>query len=87
MNESEDDEALSSISELFSQTDKDKFIKIYNKQGNYSATQSVETVFSKCISLRGARRVVKLLAYLTTSVLIIFMYLSLVDAFSEKVQE
>ena len=87
MNESEDDEALSSISELFSQTDKDKFIKIYNKQGNYSATQSVEAVFSKCISLKAARRVVKLLAYLTTSVLIIFMYLSLVDAFSEKVQE
>jgi hypothetical protein len=34
-----------------------------------------------------ARRFVKVLAYIITSGLVVFMYLSLVDAFSEKVQE
>lgn len=41
----EEDDKLSSISEMFESKDEEKFVKVYNMQGHYSATQSVESIF------------------------------------------
>lgn len=41
----EEDDKISSVSEIILGNDESKFIKIYNKQGHYSASQSVMALF------------------------------------------
>lgn len=56
----EDDEAdrLSSITEIFEGKDDKKFVKVYNMQGNYSASQSVIYVFSKVSLIKAITSIV-----------------------------
>ena len=43
----EEEDRMSSMSEIFNPDDEKKFIKVYNNQGHYSASQSVVSVFFK----------------------------------------
>jgi len=82
--EDKDDEQFSNYSEVFKDEDNPKFWKLYNIQGHYSATQSVRHVFSRCCSMKCARNFVKMVAYLVSASIFVFMYLSIADAYAEE---
>ncbi|CDW90104.1 UNKNOWN [Stylonychia lemnae] len=79
LNDPDDDERLSNITDIVFDEDEEKFIHLYNVQGHYSAYQS-------CCTVRCARKFVKMNAYFISAALFIFMYLSLVDVFGEKMK-
>lgn len=49
LNDEDEDDRLSNLTEIILSNDKWKFQRLYNLQGNYSANQSVRAVFSMVI--------------------------------------
>mmetsp|Transcript_28392 Transcript_28392/g.21195 ORF Transcript_28392/g.21195 Transcript_28392/m.21195 type:complete len:202 (-) Transcript_28392:13-618(-) len=82
--EEEPVEQLSNLSDAIMDDDHPKFDKFYNMQGHYSAQQSITKVFCRCCGIRFARNFVKVIGYLVSACIFVFMYLSIADGYAQE---